>query len=46
MVIINDSRCVDGDNVSIILKRIEKIKSEAIVIKKEGKANELQKTLE
>ena len=46
MVRINDSRCVPRDQIPIILKRIERIKSEAIIIKKEGEKNGLQKAVE
>lgn len=46
MVKINDSRCVGSQQIAVILKRIERIKSEAIVVKKEGEKNELQKIME
>ena len=43
MVRINDSKCVAREQVPIILKRIEIIKSEAIIIKKGAEKNGLQK---
>ena len=46
MVKMNTSKCVDTSQVPIILKRIERIKSDATIIKKEGKENELQKIME
>ena len=47
MVKMNESKCVDASQVSIILKRIEKIKSDATIIKKErGKKDGLQENVE
>lgn len=46
MVRINDSKCVTSEQIPIILKRIEKIKSEAIIIKKGVEKNGLQKAVE
>ena len=46
MVKMNESRCVEVSQVAVILKRIERIKSDATILKKEGKRNELQKIME
>ena len=46
MVKMNESKCVDTSQVAVILKRIERIKSDATIIKKEGKRNELQENVE
>lgn len=44
MVKINDSKCVDGPQIAVILKRIERIKNEAM--EKERKKNGLRKVME
>lgn len=48
MVKMNDSKCVEHSQVETILKRIEIIKSNAIIqkSKKEGKENGLRKVME
>ena len=46
MVKINESKCVDGPRIDAILRRIEKIKSDAIIVKKGEEKHGLQKNVE